>query len=117
MKITQSKGYRKPLYVLGIAATLAAVSVTGCGLDTKGHEGHKGKRVDSGLFCKHDADNDDIALGGEVDLAGEETMPTVLDGIVTVDDVTLDGDVSVDYTVNNNDNVILDGGAPIDDGT
>ena len=59
-------------------------------------------------------------MAGEVELAGEEEIPPVLDGIVTVDDVILDGDVSVDYTDNNNNNnndkVILDGGAPIDEG-
>ena len=112
MKITQSKDYKKPLYAIGIAAVLAAVSVTGCGLETEDHGGNKGKRVDTGLFCKHDADNEYI------ELAGEEDLPPELDGIVTVDDVILDGDVSVDYTDNNNNNdkVILDGGAPIDEG-
>ena len=120
MKITQSKDYKKPLYAIGIAAVLAAVSVTGCGLETEEHGGNKGKRVDTGLFCKHDADNEYIELAGEVELVGEEEIPPVLDGIVTVDDVILDGDVSVDYTDNNNNNnndkVILDGGAPIDEG-
>ncbi len=119
MKITQSKDYKKPLYAIGIAAVLAAVSVTGCGLETEEHGGNKGKRVDTGLFCKHDAD-DDVELAGDVSLAGE--LPPELDGETVVDDdVILDGGVSVDYTVDNNtliddDTVHLTGGAPIDEG-
>ena len=93
MKITQSKDYKKPLYAIGVAAALAAVSVTGCGFDKEGHDGNKGKRVDSGQYCKHDADNE------EIELAGEEDIPPVLDTVVTDDD-----------------NFILDGGAPIDEG-
>ena len=93
MKIIQSKDYKKPLYAIGIAAALAAVSVTGCGLGTDGHSGNKSKRVDSGLYCKHDADNDDIELAGDVDIS------SVPDTVETVDN-----------------NVILDGGAPIDEG-
>lgn len=122
MKISQSKDYKKPLYAIGIAAVLAAVSVTGCGLETEEHGGNKGKRVDTGLFCKHDADDEDIELAGEVELAGEEDLPPELDGETVVDDdVILDGGVSVDYTVDNNtliddDTVHLTGGAPIDEG-
>ena len=93
MKITQSKDYKKPLYAIGIAAALASVSVTGCGLGTEGHDGNKCRRVDSGQFRKYDADNEYIELAGEVD------MPSVIDTVETVDD-----------------NVILDGGAPVDEG-
>ncbi len=121
MKIAQSRDYKKPLYALGISAALLATTVTGCGnpagkdpSPTKG----SGTRTMSEFYSKYDADKE-IALGGDVYIEGEASGPVDYEGEETIcTEVGLDGDVSVDYTDNNNNNdkVILDGGAPIDEG-
>ena len=123
MKIAQSRDYKKPLYALGISAALLATTVTGCGKPagkdpspTKGG----GTRTMSEFYSKYDADKE-VILGGDVAIDGEMAVDPGIDyeGEETVcTEVGLDGDVSVDYTDNNNNNdkVILDGGAPIDEG-
>ena len=68
MKITHAKDYRKPLYAIGIAATIMAMSVTGC------TDPGSGKPVD---------------YAGDIDVrpveTTTETTPLELDGEVAMD--------------------------------
>ena len=87
MKITQAKDYKKPLYAAGIAATLVAVSVTGCtdlSIGAKSGTKGAGKGPVQVNTIKKDADSEPI-YEGEIDLAGE----VELDG-----DVALEGEVA-----------------------
>lgn len=99
MKISQSKGYKKPLYALGITAALMAVSVTGCG----GPVGYAGEMTNASneteevalagdeviideteettAYCKPDGDI--VELSGEALPPIEETPP-MLEGSVEV---------------------------------
>ena len=122
MRITPAKDYKKPLYAIGLTATIMAVSVTGCanlpfGTNNKTDEteevvlaGEADIRPDETEYCKPDADNEPV-LAGEVELDGEVAID---------DEVELDGDIDVDVDVTEykkawNDSPILDGGAPIDE--
>ena len=87
MKITPAKNYKKPLYAAGIAATLVAVSVTGCtdlSIGAKSGTKGAGKGPVQVNTVKKDADSEPI-YEGEIDLAGE----VELDG-----DVALEGEVA-----------------------
>lgn len=98
MKITPAKNYKKPLYAIGIAATLMAVSVTGCtdlsfgSKDSDGgsrhinHAGSRKNRTDETEYCKFDAD-EELVIAGEIEL----------EGVLPFDDpeVELDGDIAV----------------------
>ena len=82
MKITPAKDYKKPLYAIGIAATLMAASVTGCtDLSFNSKNGNSGSgpvdyagdidvRPDETDYCKKDADNE-LILDGEIELEGK----------------------------------------------
>lgn len=74
MKITPSKNYKKPLYAIGIAATIAAISLTGC---------TDPGRIDyAGEISTATTETDHVRLTGEV----ADTDPT---------EVELDGDVAI----------------------
>ncbi len=104
MKITPAKDYKKPLYAVGIAASLMAVTVTGCTDFSFGSNNGKNKpgtvdyagdidvRPDETDYCKKDADNE-LILDGEIELEGEiaESEPEN-----TVEPVELEGGVSID---------------------
>lgn len=98
MKITPAKDYKKPLYAVGIAAALMAVSVTGCtdlasGIksgtkDTRVHRVHS-----DGI--KQDADNEPV-YAGEIALDGEVAIdPDYTETCPTDDDIELAGEVDV----------------------
>lgn len=95
MKITPAKNYKKPLYAVGIAATLMAVSVTGCTDFSIGIK--SGTKDNSGPVqtdtTKPDADNEPV-LAGEIELEGEVAMdPNATETCPTDDYVELDGGV------------------------
>ena len=100
MKISQTKGYKKPLYALGITAALLTVSVTGCG----GPIGYAGgmdivtketeevvlggdvaiidETVETTACCKQD--DDEVALDGDTELPAIEETPPMLEGSIEV---------------------------------
>jgi len=92
MKITPSKDYKKPLYAIGIAATIAAVSLTGC--TDPGKVNYAGdidvKPVESSVaYAGEIADTEPTE--SEVQIDGEEAVctetkakpdPLITDGIV-----------------------------------
>ena len=106
MNITPAKDYKKPLYAIGIAATLMAVTVTGCtDLSFNSKNGNSGSgpvdyagdidvRPEETDYCKKDADNE-LILDGEIELEGviAESEPEN-----TVEPLELEGGVSIDGT-------------------
>ena len=82
MKITPSKDYKKPLYAIGIAAAIAAVSLTGCTdpgrIDYAGDISIATTETDHVRLTGEVADTDptEVELDGEVDIA-ESTKPSV----------------------------------------
>ena len=98
MKITPAKDYKKPLYAIGIAATIMAVAVTGCTKPVQyaGDEvvcTDETKETNPTRYYKQDGD--EVILGGEaempiVDFTDEtdETKETVapieLSGVVSI---------------------------------
>ena len=74
MKITQAKGYKKPLYAIGIAAAITALSVTGCT--------DPGKIDYAGDVVTCTTETTEVRLAGEV----ADTEPTKVD---------LDGEIDV----------------------
>lgn len=74
MKITQAKDYKKPLYAIGIAAAITALSLTGCT--------DPGKVGYSGDVAVATTETTEVALAGEV----ADTDPT---------EVGLDGGVDM----------------------
>lgn len=101
MKITPAKDYKKPLYAAGIAATLMAVSVTGCtdlSLGAKSGKKGTGKGPVQTNTIKRDADNEPI-YEGEIDLAGE----VELDGDVMIEgEVPYEPDMTEEYPSDEN---------------
>jgi len=88
MKISQSKNYKKPLYALGVSTAVLALSVTGCTdpikyagdvavNTTETEEVELGGEavIESNVpdYSKYDADNQPVALAGEVDMTPPET--------------------------------------------
>lgn len=67
MKITPSKNYKKPLYAIGIAAAMMAMSVSGC------TDPNNGKPLD---------------YAGDIDVRPTETTEVRLDGEVADTDPT-----------------------------
>ena len=92
MKITPAKDYKKPLYAIGIAATIAAVSLTGC--TDPGKVNYAGdievKPVESSVaYAGEIADTEptesEVELDGEVAITEqtkETPRPVITDGIV-----------------------------------
>ena len=83
MKIAQTKNYKKPLYAIGIAAALAAVSVTGCTDDPfkvkySGDVAIATTETEDVRLAGEVADTDptEVGLDGGVDMP-QETKPTV----------------------------------------
>ena len=82
MKITPSKNYKKPLYAIGIAATIAAVSLTGCTdpgrIDYAGDISIATTETDHVRLTGEVADTDptEVELDGEVEVT-ESTRPSV----------------------------------------
>ena len=74
MKITQAKGYKKPLYAIGIAAAITALSVTGCT--------DPGKIDYAGDVATCTTETTEVRLAGET----ADTEPTKVD---------LDGEIDV----------------------
>ena len=110
MKILQTKGYKKPLYALGVAAALTAVAVTGCGndkpVDYAGDIQPMTEATDEEKTCSKETsplyskpDGDEVVLAGEttIEYAGDvteyidETEPVNTNQ--STDPVTLDGGV------------------------
>lgn len=88
MKITQTKGYRKPLYAIGVAAALTAIAVTGCGED---------KPIEYAGDIQPMTETTD-----EVELAGEETICTdetekLYSKPGDDDEVVLAGETTIEY--------------------
>ena len=81
MKITPSKNYKKPLYAIGIAAAIAAVSLTGCtdpGIGYAGDVAIATTETDHVRLTGEVADTDPtgVELDGEVEVT-ESTRPSV----------------------------------------
>lgn len=74
MKITQAKGYKKPLYAIGIAAAITALSVTGCT--------DPGKIDYAGDVATCTTETTEVRLAGET----ADTDPT---------EIELDGDIAI----------------------
>lgn len=91
MKIIKTKGYKKPLYAIGVAAALTAIAVTGCGDDKPVYY--------AGDLQPMTETTDEVELEGEatVDYAGDvaeytdETEP--VNTRQSTERVTLDGGV------------------------
>ena len=88
MKITQTKGYGKPLYAIGVAAALTAIAVTGCGED---------KPIEYAGDIQPMTETTD-----EVELAGEETICTdetekLYSKPGDDDEVVLAGETTIEY--------------------
>lgn len=118
MKITPSKDYKKPLYAIAVAATIAAVSLTGCGSKD---EGPTRRHRDNGRPIKP--------------VETEETEPTVriedpvrLDGLLPVEtdvfpqptrttepdeELVLAGEATI---AEPEDDLYIEGGVAIDEG-
>lgn len=81
MKITQAKNYKKPLYAIGLAASIMAASVSGCTDPGKGPDYAGGMDV-------RPTETTEVALAGDVAVAPEETAtetvkPLITDGIIS----------------------------------
>ena len=82
MKLTQTKDYKKPLYAIGIAAAITAVSLTGC--TDPGKVGYSGDVAIVTTETDHvrlagevaDTEPTEVGLDGGVDMP-LETKPTV----------------------------------------
>ena len=95
MKITQAKNYKKPLYAIGLAATIMAASVSGCTDPGKGPDYAGGMDV-------RPTETTEVQLDGEVAESITETSETKIeDETKTRPSMTT--------------KVRLEGGAPIDD--
>lgn len=79
MKITQAKNYKKPLYAIGLAATIMAASVSGCTDPGKGPDYAGGMDV-------RPTETTEVQLEGEVAESITETSETRLEGGVPIDD-------------------------------
>lgn len=95
MKITHAKDYKKPLYAIGLAATIMATAVSGCTDPGKGPDYAGGMDV-------RPTETTEVRLEGEVGESFTETSETRLeDETKTRPSMTT--------------KVKLDGGVPIDD--
>ena len=103
MKITPAKDYKKPVYAIGVATILMAMTVTGC-TDPVKYDG------DVVIDTDH---TDQVDLAGAADIRPDETEYSKVDGDnpVLAGEVVLDGEVAIDPT----DEVELDGGVAIDE--
>ena len=87
MKIMPTKNYKKPLYAIGIAAAIAAVSLTGCTdpgkIDYAGDVAITTAETDHVRLTGEVADTDptEVELDGEVEVT-ESTRPSV-DSVIT----------------------------------
>lgn len=95
MKITQAKNYKRPLYAIGLAATIMAASVSGCTDPGKGP-----------------------GYAGGMDVRPTETTEVQLDGeiaesITETSETKFEGETKIRPSMTTK--VRLEGGAPIDD--
>ena len=97
MKITPAKNYKKPVYAIGVATVLMAMSITGC-TDPVKYDG------DVAVDTDH---TNQVDLAGAADIRPDETQYSKVDGDnpVLAGEVELDGEIAVDPT----DEVELDG--------
>ena len=95
MKITQAKNYKKPLYAIGLAATIMAASVSGCTDPGKGPDYAGGMDV-------RPTETTEVQLDGEIAESITETSETKSEG---------ETKIRPSMTTK----VRLEGGAPIDD--
>ena len=95
MKITQAKNYKKPLYAIGLAATIMAESVSGCTDPGKGPDYAGGMDV-------RPTETTEVQLDGEIAESITETSETKFEG---------ETKIRPSMTTK----VRLEGGAPIDD--
>ena len=95
MKITQAKNYKKPLYAIGLAATIMAASVSGCTDPGKGPDYAGGMDV-------RPIETTEVQLDGEVAESITETSETKFEG-------------ETKKRPSMTTKVRLEGGAPIDD--
>ena len=101
MKITPAKDYKKPLYAVGLAATVMTMAVTGCTAPTTKSKDTK----------KNTADYFYMNMLGGIALVGKEPEDVALAGDVQVvdNDVDYEGETTVAET-----EPVLEGGAPVD---
>ncbi|MBR3340746.1 MAG: hypothetical protein IKG30_03910 [Clostridiales bacterium] len=90
MKITPAKDYKKPVYAIGVATILMAMTVTGC-TDPVGYDGDVAINTDN---------TDQVDLAGAADIRPDETEYSKTDGDnpVLAGEVELDGDVAIEPT-------------------
>ena len=106
MKITPAKDYKKPLYAVGLAATVMTMAVTGCTVPaTKSKE-----------RSKNTADYFYMNMLGGTTLVGKEPEDVALAGDVQVveTDVYYDGETTI-AEPDTETEPRLEGGARIDD--
>ena len=103
MKITPAKDYKKPLYAVGLAATVMTMAVTGCTAPTTKSKDTK----------KNTADYFYMNMLGGTTLVGKEPEDVALAGDVQVvdNDVDYEGETTVADTETE---PVLEGGAPVD---
>ena len=79
MKITPAKDYKKPLYAIGIAAAIMALSVSGC------TDPNTGKPVDyAGDIDVRPTETTEVRLEGEVaDTDPSETTKPLVNSVIT----------------------------------
>jgi hypothetical protein len=131
MKITRAEGYKKPNYAVAVAAAMVAVTVSGCGA---------GPDLEGATVLNMTPDEREVELSGDVSVAAPDN-PIDYDGgleLYTDPDeeiVQLDGDAPeylIDDTEDEDDvteadeseedasayyepDLVLEGGAPIDE--
>lgn len=105
MKITPAKDYKKPLYAVGLAATVMTMAVTGC----------TAPATKSKDRSKNSTDYFYMQMLGGTTLVGEEPDDVGLAGDVQVVDPDVDyaGETTVSEPAETD--VKLEGGAPVDE--
>ena len=103
MKITRTEGYKKPAYAVALAATMAVVTVTGCGADSPDL---------AGATTVYEPPEEEIQLAGDVAVID-------YDGGIMVnsepeDDLQLEG-TAPEYTDEDDDIIRLEGDVAVVD--
>ena len=133
MKIIKAEGYKKPNYAVAVAAAIVAVTVSGCGA---------GPDLEGATVLNMNPDEREVELSGDVSVAAPNNNVIDYDGGLEVytdpdeEIVQLDGDVP-EYIIDDSEDeddvtdtdesedqdasayyepdLVLDGGAPIDE--
>lgn len=105
MKITPAKDYKKPLYAVGLAATVMTMAVTGCTAPAEKSKDRSKNNADSFYMQM---------LGGVAQVGEPEDVVLAGDTQVVETDVYYDGETTISEPENETD-VSLAGGAQINE--